>query len=186
MRRTSSRSPQADLAAEALMYAGGARSPGGRHLSSRASVVHIIVVDFLAVFGLLGIAIALVVFGAKAIRSAHDRDADELDALRAAGEEPIIGGARIGSWTASSPLAMLILTETALFVGGRFRYVPLHPLTVDRADVATIETRQRLLGGEALRIILRSGETAATFVGRGAADQLRRLDWPVAGVADRS
>ena len=140
----------------------------------------------LIVLGLLGAvaAVALVLSqSAKATRKASRLQTPPWNAT-------IIGGARVGAWYASWPLAELHAAETAVLVKGHVRFVPIQPYLIERSQVARVETRPNLTGGECLRFVGHDGNPVSPFLffslSKRASSQLSALGWDVEQVRGRS
>lgn len=118
----------------------------------------------------------VVVWGAIIVRHARQRDRAHFDDLRAQCQ-PIIGAARVGWWNMSIPLAVVLITDTTLFVGGRWRYLPGAVAAVTHDDVERIEYTTGI-AGKRLNIVRRNGKRLS-FIGPDVTDLLRDHGWQV-------
>jgi hypothetical protein len=118
----------------------------------------------------------IVVWGALCLHHAWQRDRAHFDDLRAQCQ-PIVGAARVGWWNMSVPLAIILVTDTTLFVGGRWRYLPGFAAAVTPDEVERIEYMTGLTG-KRLNIVRRDGKRL-WFMGPDLTDLLREHGWRV-------
>lgn len=141
----------------------------------------------LAVFGLVGIAAMVVLVVATSVRYGRSGSRSDLEGLRVSGESFVVG-ARIGSWYLSKPLAVFVVTPGSLFVGPRWRWMPMRSVVVARGDVVSVETRRGFLGSPCLRLVEKVDASSGpiVFASSRALRALVDKGWPVAEVAGRS
>lgn len=118
----------------------------------------------------------VLVWGVIIVNHARQRDLARFDELRSRGE-PIVGAARVGWWNMTIPLAVILITDDAVFVGGRWRYLPGAAAVVHRDDLVRMESKPGLTGTQ-LKIERRDGKRI-WFAGPDVAEQLRAHGWPV-------
>jgi hypothetical protein len=136
----------------------------------------------------LGIAGA-VAAGVIILASAHRENI--ADTNRFAGSDGVAttGGARVGSWYVSAPLAEMIVAPSFVVIRRRFKRVPLATVVLERDQAGTIELRKGLVGSTCLRITDTTNATCALFFCRSDAKlraSLEQAGWTLREVPGRS